>query len=304
MACTSSLLNKKKLILRFLWVKLQLKEIISARIRSPAAIDHIFENLPRSLDDFYDKLFVKINGQNGYDSNTAHKVLSWVMYAPFPITFGQLANAFTVDCENRLLDEAKRLQNLDELLHACGNLVLAVEPPRRLPCPLQNRCGDLIRGEPTQDRTQLISVLMSPRSPFRHMPFDTVDSVDTVDFRSILRFVHMSVPQYIQRRSKCSINLVSSDIPLCLSQTSAALEIALTSVTYLCLCLPSLLLECRRHKNDGSEAASRRIEGIILCVLSANARSFPIQTGRQIYSGPIPTDSGLGIEQDTKLLPI
>jgi hypothetical protein len=184
-------------------VKLQLEQLKRVRVKSPAAIASMIETQSRTLDEFYDKLFAKINSQSQCDRNIARHVFMWLMYSGQRITFGDIAASFTVDWKTRSIDETKRPPNLDDLLLVCENLVVS----------------DSIEHDP---------YLPPPALPFGV-------SAPSADTRRYLRFVHMSVPDYIRRRAESLNPFCSSGDHLLLSRLQASTEIALTSITYFCV---------------------------------------------------------------------
>jgi hypothetical protein len=107
-------------------VSLQLEDLKKCRHRS--ALLNTLDTLPKTLDDTYDRMFMKISVE---DRREAHNALMWLMYSNRVMGLRELADAAAIDPtvdipfapEDRLGDPC------ESLLEILGSLVVVSTRP-------------------------------------------------------------------------------------------------------------------------------------------------------------------------------
>ncbi|MCJ1272854.1 hypothetical protein MMC21_000643 [Puttea exsequens] len=80
----------------FLWVKLVLKELRDAHLRS--SIGRILEEIPKGMDALYSRTLELMSKQTLTSSKSlVQAILAWVMSAVRPLTFAELSSALAID---------------------------------------------------------------------------------------------------------------------------------------------------------------------------------------------------------------
>lgn len=85
-------------------------------------IRRAIQDLPRELDEIYDKAMDRIGSQDAQKSKRGRQVLSWIIYAVRPVTVSEIQHALAVEPEDTDLDE-DALPDRDVLVSACAGLV-------------------------------------------------------------------------------------------------------------------------------------------------------------------------------------
>jgi hypothetical protein len=186
---------------RFIWAKLILEQIRSIKVQSVAAINEILTTLPPTLEGVYDKIFQKLNSQCATDKAVARHVITWLQYSDSPMSLGELVTMFTVDWKNQVIDESRKPLDPVGFLHVCENLVIfdkLLEKNDKLD----------IFGMP---------IIISPEC-------------------LIVKFVHSSLREYIQRRTNSTLQDKCGSLLSC--RSNGYMDLSMTCITYLRLRLP------------------------------------------------------------------
>ncbi|KAL6920980.1 hypothetical protein FSST1_005006 [Fusarium sambucinum] len=102
----------------FRWVQCQLDEI--SRCRTAREIREAINNLPSTLTETYEQMFMKMSGS---DLRKAQRILSWLIGTDGEMTANMLVEALTIDEDRLEVDEEDRLQNPGEIRDICRSLV-------------------------------------------------------------------------------------------------------------------------------------------------------------------------------------
>ncbi|TVY45290.1 putative ankyrin repeat protein [Lachnellula subtilissima] len=96
----------------FRLVALQLEAL--SRLRAESMIRSAMENLPQTLDEFYDRIILEIPEE---DQEYANRALQWIAFAARPLSLKELAEAVIISPENEpCLRDEDRLMNCNALL--------------------------------------------------------------------------------------------------------------------------------------------------------------------------------------------
>jgi hypothetical protein len=110
---------------RFRWVALQLMDL--KKCRTEKAIREQLKNLPKGLDEIYDRILLWIDETDyGYTKT----FLLWLCFAVRPMTLEELAATVTVDltAENGPQFECKNeLCDISDVLKMCSGFVIESE---------------------------------------------------------------------------------------------------------------------------------------------------------------------------------
>jgi len=111
-------------ITRFRLVALQLEAL--GRLRAEAKIRSAMENLPQTLDAFYDRIILEIPEE---DQHYANRALQWIAFAARPLSLKELAEAVIISPENEpCLRDEDRIMDSEGLLDIIpSGLIRAVE---------------------------------------------------------------------------------------------------------------------------------------------------------------------------------
>ncbi|KIX03893.1 uncharacterized protein Z518_07446 [Rhinocladiella mackenziei CBS 650.93] len=113
----SSLLIEKSCGM-FRWVQCQLDAI--ANLRTVKAIRTALNELPKGLDETYDKILIKISPP---DIEIVRRILLWVSFTVFPLTLREVHEAVAIEPDLDHLDEESRLRSPQDILDLCSSLV-------------------------------------------------------------------------------------------------------------------------------------------------------------------------------------
>ncbi|KAL9634287.1 MAG: hypothetical protein Q9164_004182 [Protoblastenia rupestris] len=121
----------------FLWVKLVLKELEDAHLRS--SIEQILEDVPEGMDPLYSRILDLMSKQIPASSKAlVHTILTWIMCAVRPLTFGELHSALAIDIGEQIY---RLRQALDSM---CSQLVLV--DSNRVVHPVHETARDYLLG--------------------------------------------------------------------------------------------------------------------------------------------------------------
>ncbi|TVY93678.1 hypothetical protein LAWI1_G001865 [Lachnellula willkommii] len=97
----------------FRLVALQLEAL--SKLRADSKIRSALENLPKTLDAFYDRIILEIPEE---DQEYANRALQWIAFAARPLSLKELAEAVIISPEHEpCLRDEDRLMDSEDLLH-------------------------------------------------------------------------------------------------------------------------------------------------------------------------------------------
>lgn len=88
--------------------------------KRPSAIQAALKDLPRNLDETYERILQKIEPD---DFEDARAILTWVAFAERPLTLEEVAEAAVVRDNHISLDHEDKLLDLTDVLHICRGLL-------------------------------------------------------------------------------------------------------------------------------------------------------------------------------------
>ena len=121
MACRFLLSNGFAEQNRFLLLKLRLEYILG--FRDPRDKWAQLDALPKSLEEAYEKMLIRIHERNGNDSSLAFKIFSWVFYARRPLLMGEIREALSVRSNDREVKEDNLIDSKD-IIECCHGMVV------------------------------------------------------------------------------------------------------------------------------------------------------------------------------------
>lgn len=86
----------------------------------PSAIRKTLTELPKDLDETYDRILNKIPEEYIPEARCALQLLA-VSFRP--LTIDEVAEAVAIDCENEVFDSCNRLLDKNSILTICSSLV-------------------------------------------------------------------------------------------------------------------------------------------------------------------------------------
>ncbi|PQE21621.1 P-loop containing nucleoside triphosphate hydrolase protein [Rutstroemia sp. NJR-2017a WRK4] len=107
----------------FLWAKFQLDEL--CQLETDAAITKALRNLPRNLEDTFDRLLQRVLGDETRE--LVKRMFNWILFARRPLHMNELREAIAFTINDGFWDAAKIPNDLKRLVRACGNLVIVDE---------------------------------------------------------------------------------------------------------------------------------------------------------------------------------
>lgn len=123
-------------IYRFLWVNLQLENLCKvSEAKKDRVVEQALDKLPRGLEKTYLRILDQISSQDEYPRSLSLHCLMWVLYAKKPLEVRELRHAIAalalvaLDKTSQTLADLKSdLDDIDVILNACGNLIMAEGP--------------------------------------------------------------------------------------------------------------------------------------------------------------------------------
>lgn len=112
-----------EIALRFLWVQFQLEEL--CRMETDATIVKALQNLPRNLEETYDRLLGRIIGIERREF--VRRMFDWIICSCRPLHMDELREAIAFTIGDRSWDATKIPNDLRRLIRACGNLIMIDE---------------------------------------------------------------------------------------------------------------------------------------------------------------------------------
>ena len=106
---------------RFLWVTLQLDEL--EKCSSKTAIRQQLGGLPKALDETYDRILKKIDGNHRADVRI---FLQWLAFSLRAMTIAEIAETITVDFTSKdgpVFNSDNRYMDQQDVLVKCSSLV-------------------------------------------------------------------------------------------------------------------------------------------------------------------------------------
>lgn len=103
---------------RFRWVQCQIDAIGS--LRTVKAIRLALRELPKGLDETYDKILAKVVSS---DVEIVRRILVWVSFTMLPLTLREIHEAIAIEVGLDELDEDSRLRSPQDILDLCGSLI-------------------------------------------------------------------------------------------------------------------------------------------------------------------------------------
>jgi len=107
-----------------LWVVRQLEAL--RQCTKPAAIRRALASLPKDLDETYNRILLRIEGDDECYKD-AFAVLQWLAVAARPPTLYELAEVIAISPGCAVIDDENRLFDAKELLSICSGLVILVD---------------------------------------------------------------------------------------------------------------------------------------------------------------------------------
>ncbi|KAK6595738.1 hypothetical protein H4I96_10057 [Botrytis cinerea] len=107
----------------FLWVQFQLEEL--CRMETDATIVKALQNLPRNLEETYDRLLGRIIGIERREF--VRRMFDWIICSCRPLHMDELREAIAFTIGDRSWDATKIPNDLRRLIRACGNLIMIDE---------------------------------------------------------------------------------------------------------------------------------------------------------------------------------
>ena len=115
------------MVSRFRWAVCQLDALKNCL--KPATLRQALRTLPRTLDETYERILKDVKGGHLED---VLKMLRWLIYAEWPLTLGELAEAVAISVDDTpIFDSENRLRHPIDLLHLCSTLVSLTRVDRR-----------------------------------------------------------------------------------------------------------------------------------------------------------------------------
>ncbi|KAE9382078.1 hypothetical protein N431DRAFT_317626, partial [Stipitochalara longipes BDJ] len=109
---------------RFLLAELHMESIVKKQ--NLKDVKQAFKDLPRSLNNTYENVIMRISAQEEHDVDLAMKVLSWISCAARPLNILELQHAIATDPLDETFD-SDALIDQDILASVCGGLV-SIDP--------------------------------------------------------------------------------------------------------------------------------------------------------------------------------
>lgn len=103
---------------RFRWVACQLEELRTCF--TLAALMNVLKSLPKTLDEVYDRLLLRIPEGN---REIAHRALQWLAYAKRPLLLKEVAAAVVVETGVSALSPEHSFFEPQDILNVCSSLV-------------------------------------------------------------------------------------------------------------------------------------------------------------------------------------
>ena len=83
------------------------------------------KNLPKDLNETYERILLKILNEGDETAHIAEKILTWLVGATRPLGLFELEEAMMIEPGNRELNTSLRLIDPSDVLTICGTLVEA-----------------------------------------------------------------------------------------------------------------------------------------------------------------------------------
>ncbi|CAI7588667.1 unnamed protein product [Penicillium pancosmium] len=107
----------------FLYAASQLEQSLKVA-NTKADRDALLENLPRDMNETYERLLRRIKDMNLLDVDNVRRVMTLLCYSSRPLTTIEVCHAFAVNLQNpSYLDLDNRLATQDQLCNMCCNLI-------------------------------------------------------------------------------------------------------------------------------------------------------------------------------------
>ena len=105
---------------RFLWVKLQLQNLINKRMKLEKDVREKLRTLPPEIGQIYEDIFIRLEESGPNSHFTSHAMLKWLLCAQRPLSRSTMLDVLSMD------EDGKR-QPIEEedALEICCNLVIA-----------------------------------------------------------------------------------------------------------------------------------------------------------------------------------
>ncbi|KAB8291562.1 hypothetical protein EYC80_006363 [Monilinia laxa] len=107
----------------FLWVKFQLEDL--CRMETDAPVIKALQNLPRSLEETYDRLLGRIVEIERREY--VKRMFDWIISSRRPLKADEIREAIAFTINDTFWDAAKIPNDLHRLVRSCGNLVVIDE---------------------------------------------------------------------------------------------------------------------------------------------------------------------------------
>ncbi|PQE10853.1 nacht domain protein [Rutstroemia sp. NJR-2017a BBW] len=112
----------------FLWAKFQLDEL--CQLETDAAITKALRNLPRDLEETFDRLLQRVLGDERRE--LVKRMFNWIICARRPLHMDELREAIAFTVDDEYWDAAKIPNDLKRLVRVCGNLVIVDEETEKV----------------------------------------------------------------------------------------------------------------------------------------------------------------------------
>ena len=110
--------------MRFRWVALQLTEL--EKCSSQYEINKQLAELPKGLDEIYNRILKNINEKHHADTRT---FLQWLAFCKRPMTIKEIAETITVDFSEKgpVFKQDKRYADPQDVLVRCSSFVSEIK---------------------------------------------------------------------------------------------------------------------------------------------------------------------------------
>ena len=92
-------------------------------LKSDRAIRNALENLPSGLDQVYDQILAQIARKPGYDPEVVRDILLWVSSSYGLLTTDEIAEAVSLQPEDKIFDQENVATDPEDLVGLCGSLL-------------------------------------------------------------------------------------------------------------------------------------------------------------------------------------
>jgi hypothetical protein len=108
-------------LVRILIAKLQLDYI--CKLKSDRAIKEALIALPSGVYETYDEILYQLCSNSPEEADDVKRILQWLVCSMVPLTLRELAEAVSIQPDDRMLDQSGIATDIMDLAASCGGLV-------------------------------------------------------------------------------------------------------------------------------------------------------------------------------------